>query len=115
MHKRDEIRLAHMLDAAEQALAFAHGRSRAELDKDLMLVFALVKAIEIVGEAASQVTKTTRDRHSQIPWTEIIGMRHRLIHAYFDINLDILWQTIQQDLPSLRAELHQALQNADKR
>lgn len=84
-------------------------RSRADLDTDLMLVFALVKAIEIVGEAASQVTQATCDQHQTIPWPEIVGMRHRLVHAYFDINLDILWRTVYQDLPPLIAGLQEAL------
>lgn len=66
MQKPDEVRLKHMLDAAEQALAFARNRSRTDLDTDLMLVFALVKAIEIVGEAASQVTQTTCDQYPTI-------------------------------------------------
>lgn len=109
MQKPDEVRLKHMLDAAEQALAFARNRSRTDLDTDLMLVFALVKAIEIVGEAASQVTQTTCDQYPTIPWPEIVGMRHRLVHAYFDINLDILWRTVRQDLPLLIVWLQEAL------
>ena len=109
MQKPDEVRLKHMLDAAEQALAFAHNRSRTDFDTDLMLVFALVKAIEIVGEAASQVTQTTCNQYPTIPWLEIVGMRHRLVHAYFDINLDILWRTVHQDLPPLIVGLQDAL------
>jgi len=115
MQKPDEIRMRHMVDAAEQAMGFARGRSRADLDNDLMLAFALVKAIEIVGEAANQVTSTTRDRCPSIPWQEIVGMRHRLIHAYFDINHDVLWQTVQHDLPSLISALKQALQEEGSR
>ncbi len=65
----------------------------------LMLVLALVKAIEIIGEAASQVSEETRAQLPGLPWADMIAMRHRLVHAYFDINLDILWQTVQQDLP----------------
>lgn len=98
-----------MCDAAEQAIAFAKGRSRSDLGSDRMLAFALVKALEIVGEAANQVAKETRDRYPKIPWLEIVGMRHRLIHAYFDIDLDILWQTVQGDLPSLVPEIRNAL------
>lgn len=59
-----------------------------------MVVLALVKAIEIVGEAATRTTSTTRDKYPHIAWADIIGMRNRLIHAYFDINLDILWRTV---------------------
>ena len=64
---------------------------------------------EIVGEAAYQVSQATRNSLPGIPWEDIIGMRHRLVHAYFDINLDILWQTLQNDLPPLVVELERAL------
>lgn len=109
MQKDDEIRLRHILDAARQALDFARDETRASLDKDRKLEFALVKAIEIVGEAASQVSTESRENLPQIPWSNIIGMRNRLIHAYFDINLDILWKTITEELPPLIAELEKIL------
>ena len=78
-----------------------HGRTRDDLDLDRQLVLALVKSIEIVGEAASRVTESSRQDLPQIPWDQIIGMRNRLVHAYFDINLDILWTTAQEDLSKL--------------
>ena len=109
MQKDDEIRLRHMLDAAGQALDFARDETRASLNKDRKLEFALVKAIEIVGEAASKVSTECRENSPQIPWTNIIGMRNRLIHAYFDTNSDILWKTITEDLPPLVAELKKIL------
>ena len=68
-----------------------------------------MKAIEIVGEAASKISEECREDFPQIPWTNIIGMRNRLIHAYFDLNLDILWKTITEDLPPLIAELEKIL------
>lgn len=101
MLKADEVRLRHMLDAAREAVAFVAGRDRSDLDRDRMLVLSLVKAIEIVGEAASQVTPETRDRYPGVAWADAIGMRHRLVHAYYDINLDIVWQTVTKDLPAL--------------
>ena len=78
-----------------------HGRTRDDLDLDRQLVLALGKSIEIVGEAASRVTASSRQDLPQIPWDQIIGMRNRLVHAYFDINLDILWTTAQEDLSKL--------------
>jgi len=104
--KTDEaIRLRHMLDAAREAIDFARLRTRKDLENDRMLALALVKDIEILGEAAYQISKTTRHQFPGIPWEEIIGIRQRSIHAYFDINLDILWRTVQDDLPPLIAEL----------
>jgi uncharacterized protein with HEPN domain len=105
MRRDDAIRLQHMLDAAHEAIEFAQGRTRVDLNGDRKLVLALVKDIEIIGEAAYQVSQTARDQLPGIPWEDIIGMRHRLVHAYFDINLDILWRTVQDDLPPLIAEL----------
>ncbi len=82
-------------------MGFARGRKRSDLNHDRQLVLALVKDIEIIGEAAHQTSDETRAKLPEIPWDDIIGMRHRLVHAYFDINLDILWQTVQNDLPPL--------------
>ena len=105
MQEDDVIRFRHMLDAAREAVEFVRGRTRADLNGDRQLVLALVKDIEILGEAAYQVTPGTRDQTPGIPWDDMIGMRHRLVHAYFDIDLDILWKTAQDDLPRLLAEL----------
>jgi uncharacterized protein with HEPN domain len=109
MREHDAIRLRHMIDAAREAVSFAQGRSRGDLERDRMLVLSLIKAIEIVGEAAFQISKPTRDEMPSIPWEDIIGMRHRLVHVYFDINIDILWQTVQSDLPTLIARIEPLL------
>lgn len=104
----DKTRIKHMFDAAQKAIAFVNNRTFQDLEKDemLALALALVKLIEIVGEAASRVSKEYQTSHSKIPWSAMIGMRNRLVHAYFDINLKILWQTTQEDLPSLIEELN---------
>ena len=105
----DRIRLRHMLDAAREALRYAEGRSRADLNSDTMLLRALVKCIEIVGEAASRIGTETRRLSPSIPWDQICGMRNRLIHAYFDINKDAVWKTVADDLPQLERELSEML------
>jgi len=109
LSKADRVRLHHMLDAAREAVAFAGGRSRGDLDGNRMLALALVRCIEIVGEAAAQVGQETRGRHGGIPWADIVGMRNRLIHAYFDVDLDRVWATVADDLPPLIAKLEAAL------
>ena len=101
MRSPDAVRLRHMLDAAHEAMAFAQGKTRLDLDTDRQLVLALVKEMEIVGEAACQLSDETTEEIPGIPWADIVGMRHRLVHAYFDINLDILWTSVRQDLPEL--------------
>lgn len=105
MLKDDTIRLRHMLDAAIEAEDFISDKNRSDLGNDRKLELALVKCVEIIGEAASSVSKECRDEFPQIPWIDIIGMRNRLIHAYFEINLDILWKTLTDDLPPLIFEL----------
>ncbi len=105
MSPDDVWRIRHMIEAGEQAVAFVQGRNRADLDEDVMLRLALTRAIEIVGEAAAQVSEAGRTELPAVPWPQIIGMRNRLVHAYFDINLDILWDTVQLALPPLLAQL----------
>ena len=98
-----------MVDAANEALSFIADKSRSELETDRSLVLALVKSIEIVGEAASKVSRELRSQSPEIPWADIVAMRNRLIHSYFDVNLDIVWQTLTEELPPLLAQLEKLL------
>ncbi len=109
MIKSEWVRLQHMLEAAEEAVNFVNVRTRAELDNNRMLCLALVKLIETIGEAANSIAVTTRQSYPQIPWIEIIGMRHRLIHGYYEIDLNIVWEVITHDLPPLIIELRKIL------
>jgi uncharacterized protein with HEPN domain len=97
----DDARLRHLVEAAEKAIAFAEGRDRQDLDSDEMLRLALTKLVEIVGEAAKYTTEATRDRYPEMPWAAASRMRDRLVHHYFDIDLDILWSTVTTDLPAI--------------
>jgi uncharacterized protein with HEPN domain len=90
MRRDDAVRLQYMLDAAREAIEFSQGRARVDLNGDRKLVLALVKDLEIIGEAACQVSQVEQEQLPGIPWDDIIGMPLRLVHAYFDINLDIL-------------------------
>ena len=109
--EEDVVRLRHMLESAQDAVGFVAGRSRADLDTDRMLRLALVRAIEIVGEAANKVTADGRSACQDIPWSQIVGMRNRIVHAYFDIDLDRVWDTVTIDLPSLITEIIKALED----
>ena len=102
---RDKIRLRHMLDHARMARRMIEGRQRADLDRDETMRLALTRAIEVIGEAAARVSDSTRQRLSQIQWRQIIGTRHRLIHGYDTVDLDILWRIANEDLPPLIALL----------
>ncbi len=101
----DATRLRHMRDAAIEARCFIGDRTRKDLDSDRMLILALVKDIEIIGEAAARVSTDCKAKYPQVPWLQMIGMRNRLTHAYFEIDLDIVWQVVTNDLPSLLTEL----------
>lgn len=94
-----------MIDAAQSIEQFLAGRQRAHLDQDRMLLFALIRAIEIIGEAAGKITRDSQLAHPEIPWSALIGMRNRLIHGYFDIDTDIVWKTVSQEIPSLLIRL----------
>jgi uncharacterized protein with HEPN domain len=113
MQKDDVIRLQHMLDAAKKAIGFCQNKNRKSLDADRQLVLALVKDIEIIGEAATNVSQEIKSNFPEIPWQEIIGMRNRLIYDYFTINLNILWNTVIEDLPPLIAGLENIITQAD--
>jgi uncharacterized protein with HEPN domain len=97
----DRVRIQHALDAARKAVAGTEGWSRNDLDLDELETLGLVRLLEIIGEAASAVSRETASAHPQIPWRKMIGLRNRLIHGYFNVNLDILWDTVQKDLPDL--------------
>jgi uncharacterized protein with HEPN domain len=101
MRDDDRIRILHMIDAAEAVAQFVAERSRDDLDRDRMLLFALVHAIEIFGEAASKLSPETRAAAPEIPWSAIISMRNRLIHGYFDVDTTIVWKTATEEVPVL--------------
>ena len=105
MLDEDRVRLRHMIDAVVSAQSFMVGRSRSDLDGDEMLLFAVVRAIEIMGEAAGRITDDTRSRAPDVPWNAIVSMRNRLIHGYFDIDTEIVWKTVTTELPVLLQQL----------
>jgi uncharacterized protein with HEPN domain len=103
-----------MLDHAREAAAFAHGKNRADLDADRLLNLALVRLLEIVGEAAARVPEDVRAQHPEIPWAQIVGLRNRLIHGYDAVDLDILWEIVSDDLPPLVANLEHLVTTRDE-
>jgi uncharacterized protein with HEPN domain len=105
MLRDDLIRLRHMLEAADSAIQFARARSRVDLDADAMLRYALTYAVQVIVEAASKVSAAGRAEAPDIDWTIIVAMRNRLVHAYADVNRDILWTTVTSSLPALRQQL----------
>lgn len=106
----DFTRLRHMRDAATEAIKFVCDCARADLDCNRMLTLALVKDIEIIGEAAGRISTECQTRHPEIPWGQMIGMRNRLTHAYFEVDLDIVWAVVTNDLPTLVTQLEKIIE-----
>lgn len=105
----DTIRLRHMLEHAREAVDMIQGKQRADLDRERMLELALTRLVEIVGEAASRITRQTCQHYPSIPWPQVVGMRNRLVHGYETVDLDVLWDTVTDDLPPLIGELEKVL------
>jgi len=106
------VRYRHMLESARKASAMASKRTRSDLETDEMLSLALVRLLEVLGEAANRIPGDEQVRHPEIPWSQIVGLRNRLIHGYDSIDFDILWQVVRQDLPPLIHSLENII--ADK-
>jgi uncharacterized protein with HEPN domain len=106
----DRIRLQHMLDYAREAVSMIKGRKRKDLESERMVELSLTRLIESVGEAAARVSREGQEENPTIPWPQVVGMRNRLIHGYDQVDLDILWDTIEIDMPPLIEELERILQ-----
>lgn len=102
MTQRDPaVALRQMRDFAVEAIGLSAGATRGSLDSDRKLFLALTRLVELVGEASARVDAATRARYPAIPWRAIKETRNRLIHAYDDIDPDVLWQIVRTDLPAL--------------
>ncbi len=105
----DEVLLLDMLDHARKAVEATHRKKRSDLDHDAILAAALERFIEVIGEAASKVSESTRSDLKAVPWHEIIGMRNRLVHGYAAVDHDVVWTVATTDLPTLVRDLESAL------
>lgn len=105
MPKDDSVYLGHMLDAARKIADRTAHKTRAEYDASEDSQIVLAYLIQTIGEAASRVTVPTRDRHPQIPWKQIVGMRNRIVHDYMNIDADIVWEVATKNVPALIVQL----------
>ena len=101
--------LRQMLACSQEAVALVANRTREALDEDRLLNLALVRLLEIIGEAANRVPEDVQMQYHEIPWMQMIGLRNRLIHGYDQVDFDILWMILQQDLPELIKKLENIL------
>ena len=108
-YSRVDSYLADMLEHAQYAVDFVAGSDRPGFENDRQKQFAVVRALEVVGEAAKMIPSETRELAPSIPWKEITAMRDKLIHHYFGVDLEILWETASKDVPALISELEKLL------
>ncbi len=110
----DRNRLYHMAEAMAQAIEYSHRHDCGEVESGPPLQHLMVRNLEILGEAASRISPEFRDAHPEIPWRDMVDMRNRLIHAYFDIDMDIVWGTVRRALPPVLEAVQNVLgANAD--
>ena len=107
----DQVRLQHIIDSTREALAYVEDTDHSAFEKNRLLQHGLVPCIEVIGEASARLSKSLHDANPQIPWAAMIGMRNRIVHAYFDIDIDLVWKTATEDLPVLLAQVETIVQN----
>lgn len=110
MKENDEVYLRHIIDAIERIEEYCQGVSSQKFLKNKMVAAAVVRELEIIGEAARNVSREFRKANAEIPWEQMTGTRNRLIHEYFGVDLEIVWQTVEQDLPNLKAMIKNILE-----
>lgn len=109
MKKDESVYLRHILDAIAQIETYLSDKTFADFDQSRLIQDAVIRQLEIVGEASRNLSDEFRQRHSGIPWQQIVGLRNRLIHAYFSINLQTVWEIVKHDLPGLKTEIQKIL------
>lgn len=105
MERVDEVYVQHILDAIRAVAEYTEGKTYAAFTEDRMLQDAVVREIEIIGEAANHLSDAFRSHHTSIPWSDVVGMRNKLIHEYFGVDPEVVWKTAREDLPHLRSSL----------
>lgn len=102
----DKTRLIHIQEAAQKVILYTENKTQEDFEQDEVLQLALIRLIEIIGEASSRLSKNLREENETIPWQSIIGMRNRLVHAYFSIDYDVVWATVTVAIPELLKEIN---------
>jgi uncharacterized protein with HEPN domain len=109
MPKDELVYVGHMLDKAHEALSLVSGKTRQDYDRDTALRLALTHLIQVIGEAARRVSSQIRERYPEIPWDAIAGMRSKIVHDYMNVDEDIVWDSVTQELQPLIEELKKVL------
>ncbi len=110
MSKDDKVYLNHILDSIAKIEDFTEQIDEKDFKDNELVQSAVIRHIEIIGEAAKHLSKETRNEHTDIPWKDISGMRDKLIHGYFGVDIDAVWDTIQNDIPELKSAIKKILE-----
>jgi uncharacterized protein with HEPN domain len=106
--------LRDMLDNANRAMQFTEGMNFEAFSKDEKTIYAVIRAVEIIGEATRNIPEEIRAKYPEIPWRDVSNMRNKLVHRYFGINLEVIWQTLKEDLPTLEDTLQEIIRREEK-
>lgn len=109
MEKDDSVFLKHILDSINAIEDFSEGISKSKLETSRLIQSAVVREIQVIGEAVKNISNSFKEKHLEIPWRDIIGTRDKMIHHYFGVDLDILWNIIKVDLPFLKKQLEKGI------
>lgn len=107
--QKDSLKLHHIIDATQHLLDFTNGVSKGDFVVDYEKQSAVIRQLEVIGEAASNLTTRFTQQHREIDWPKVIGMRHKMIHDYFDVDVDIVWTTAVDDVPPLKVAVEKIL------
>ncbi len=114
--ERDTLdHLYDMLENAKEARRFIEGMSFEQFENDRRTIYAVLQALQIMGEAAKKISDTVRSEHPSVPWREMAGMRDKLIHGYFDVNLSVVWRTVNEVLPAIEPQIARAIEEETRR